>query len=104
MFYPNIFSSVLSKHGNNSSTQPPKLDLLDVTYMTSKRKDGHASIYYSGPKNGGPAPLRRQDCSHWCLPGVPDTWNELLYAVFLKREYSRAGNSTTVTAIAPSPI
>ncbi|PWA85820.1 PMR5 N-terminal domain, PC-Esterase [Artemisia annua] len=104
MFYPNIFSSVLSKHGNNSSTQPPKLDLLDVTYMTSKRKDGHASIYYLGPKNGGPAPLRRQDCSHWCLPGVPDTWNELLYAVFLKQDYSRAGNSTIVTATAPSPI
>ncbi|KAI3449620.1 hypothetical protein Pfo_006285 [Paulownia fortunei] len=28
----------------------------------------------------GPAPLHRQDCSHWCLPGVPDSWNELLYA------------------------
>jgi hypothetical protein len=21
-----------------------------------------------------------RDCSHWCLPGVPDTWNKLLYA------------------------
>lgn len=20
------------------------------------------------------------DCSHWCLPGLPDTWNRLLYA------------------------
>ncbi|KAJ0723977.1 putative PMR5 domain, PC-Esterase [Helianthus annuus] len=21
-----------------------------------------------------------QDCLHWCLPGVPDTWNEVLFA------------------------
>ncbi|KAJ8773568.1 hypothetical protein K2173_005814 [Erythroxylum novogranatense] len=27
---------------------------------------------------------RSQDCSHWCLPGVLDTWNELLYASLLK--------------------
>ncbi|KAJ6967442.1 protein trichome birefringence-like 8 isoform X2, partial [Populus alba x Populus x berolinensis] len=24
-----------------------------------------------------------QDCSHWCLPGIPDTWNEILYANFI---------------------
>jgi hypothetical protein len=23
--------------------------------------------------------------SHWCLPGVPDAWNELLYAVIVNR-------------------
>ncbi|KAI7747807.1 hypothetical protein M8C21_017024 [Ambrosia artemisiifolia] len=100
MFYSNIIGSVLSKHGNRSSAQT-KLELLNVTYMSSKRKDGHASVYYSGPKNGGPAPLHRQDCSHWCLPGVPDSWNELLYAVFLKREYSRAGSSPATTAASP---
>ncbi|KAJ1396052.1 PMR5 N-terminal domain [Sesbania bispinosa] len=33
------------------------------------------------------SPLRFQDCSHWCLPGVPDTWNEILYAELLMREY-----------------
>ncbi|CAI5485332.1 unnamed protein product [Closterium sp. Naga37s-1] len=30
-----------------------------------------------------------RDCVHWCLPGVPDTWNELLYA-----ELIRSGNFT----------
>ncbi|KAG8389363.1 hypothetical protein BUALT_Bualt02G0221500 [Buddleja alternifolia] len=64
------------------------VDLLNVTSMTSQRKDGHSSLYYLGPKVGL-ASLHRQDCSHWCLPGVPDTWNELLYVVFLKREISR---------------
>ncbi|EFH58707.1 hypothetical protein ARALYDRAFT_896717 [Arabidopsis lyrata subsp. lyrata] len=52
--------------------------------MAAQRKDGHPSLYYHGPL--GPAPLHRQDCSHWCLPGVPDTWNELFYALFMKQE------------------
>lgn len=63
------------------------VELLNVTVMTSLRKDGHSSLYYLGPK-AGPAPVHRQDCSHWCLPGVPDSWNELLYASFLKRRVS----------------
>ncbi|PON96402.1 Trichome birefringence-like family [Trema orientale] len=46
--------------------------LLDVTTLSQYRKDGHPSGY-SGEHSG-------QDCSHWCLPGLPDTWNELLYA------------------------
>jgi hypothetical protein len=25
-------------------------------------------------------------CSHWCLPGVPDTWNELVYSFLLLRD------------------
>ncbi|EYU45620.1 hypothetical protein ABFS82_14G014600 [Erythranthe guttata] len=64
------------------------INVLNITHMSSRRKDGHLSLYYLGP-NKGPAPLRKQDCSHWCLPGVPDTWNELLYALFLKRESIR---------------
>ncbi|XP_057800836.1 protein trichome birefringence-like 11 [Salvia miltiorrhiza] len=64
-----------------------KVELLNVTLMTSQRKDAHCSLYYYG---GGPAPINRQDCSHWCLPGVPDSWNHLLYAAFLKRLYTNS--------------
>lgn len=53
--------------------------LLNITFLSQLRKDGHSSVYYLGD-GSGPASIRRQDCSHWCLPGVPDTWNELLYA------------------------
>ncbi|XP_044983475.1 protein trichome birefringence-like 11 [Hordeum vulgare subsp. vulgare] len=65
-----------------SSIRPklPGLAILNVTQMTAQRKDGHLSIY-NNPS--GPVPLRRQDCSHWCLPGVPDTWNELVCSVFM---------------------
>ncbi|KAJ0112068.1 hypothetical protein Patl1_03409 [Pistacia atlantica] len=89
-----IVASVLLKHLNES--QAKNLDLLNVTSMSSRRKDGHASLYYLGPKIG-PAPLHRQDCSHWCLPGVPDSWNELLYALFLKRQSFHVQNSTERT-------
>ncbi|GFY98658.1 similar to TRICHOME BIREFRINGENCE-LIKE 6 [Actinidia rufa] len=54
--------------------------LLNVTGLTEYRIDGHPSIY--GRKSGKSYSLSIQDCSHWCLPGVPDTWNELLYFHF----------------------
>lgn len=47
--------------------------LVNVTVMSQLRKDGHPSIYGSDDV----------DCTHWCLPGVPDSWNELLYASLL---------------------
>lgn len=72
------------------------IELLNVTSMTHQRRDGHSSLYYLGPAVQ-PSPSQRQDCSHWCLPGVPDSWNELLYAVILKREMSCVHNSTKPT-------
>ncbi|KAI4371273.1 hypothetical protein MLD38_019532 [Melastoma candidum] len=58
---------------------------LNVTKMTDYRKDGHPSIYRKQhlTEEERRSPLRFQDCSHWCLPGVPDTWNEILYAHLL---------------------
>lgn len=78
-----LANAVLSAHLNASEAK--KFKILNVTQMTARRKDGHSSLYYV---NKGPVPPHRQDCSHWCLPGVPDTWNELLYAILLKHETS----------------
>ncbi|KAI3824485.1 hypothetical protein L1987_05945 [Smallanthus sonchifolius] len=47
--------------------------LLDITTLSQLRKDAHPSSY--GVGSG-------VDCSHWCVPGLPDTWNQLLYASF----------------------
>ncbi|XP_061355012.1 protein trichome birefringence-like 2 [Gastrolobium bilobum] len=60
---------------------------MNITRLTDYRKDGHPAIYRKGYKTSmeqkSAAPLY-EDCSHWCLPGVPDTWNELLYVSLLK--------------------
>ncbi|KAK9688731.1 hypothetical protein RND81_09G007100, partial [Saponaria officinalis] len=46
---------------------------IDTTLLTELRPDAHPSNYASPSKKGN-------DCTHWCLPGVPDTWNDILYA------------------------
>ncbi|KAM0990077.1 hypothetical protein ACFX13_008747 [Malus domestica] len=60
-----------------------KVQFLNITYLTEFRKDGHPSKYRE-PGTPVDAP---QDCSHWCLPGVPDTWNELIYATLLAKGF-----------------
>lgn len=68
--------------------------LLNVTKLTNYRKDGHPSIYGKLLKNAQKKVSRRkQDCSHWCLPGVPDTWNELIYATLVLQGRDKAGAS-----------
>ncbi|KAF3442658.1 hypothetical protein FNV43_RR16574 [Rhamnella rubrinervis] len=65
---------------------------LNITRMTDFRKDGHPSIYrklrFSEEERR--LPLRFQDCSHWCLPGVPDAWNEVLYAELLVKLHQKS--------------
>ncbi|KAK4392403.1 protein trichome birefringence [Sesamum angolense] len=58
---------------------------LNITRMTDYRKDGHPSMYRKQHMSDEErrSPLSFQDCSHWCLPGVPDAWNEILYAELL---------------------
>lgn len=54
--------------------------LLDITLLSAMRKDAHPSIYSGDLTPGQRAnPDHSADCSHWCLPGLPDTWNQLLY-------------------------
>lgn len=50
--------------------------LLNVTALSQLRKDGHPSSYGSSKV--------AVDCTQWCLPGVPDAWNELLSATLLR--------------------
>ncbi|KAH6837224.1 TRICHOME BIREFRINGENCE-LIKE 8 [Perilla frutescens var. hirtella] len=59
--------------GNNA------VSVLNITYLTELRKDGHPSTN----REPGTPVNAPQDCSHWCLPGVPDTWNQFLYAHLL---------------------
>ncbi|KAM0028172.1 putative PC-Esterase [Helianthus debilis subsp. tardiflorus] len=60
------------------------IKLLNITQLSQYRKDGHPSIYkrhWVPPTKLELAnPVQYADCVHWCLPGVPDIWNEILYA------------------------
>ncbi|PON99685.1 Trichome birefringence-like family [Trema orientale] len=49
--------------------------LLHVTQMGAFRSDGHVGTWGDHPSV--------PDCSHWCLPGVPDMWNEILMSSLL---------------------
>lgn len=51
-----------------------KVKILDITAISQLRDEAHMSRYSLKASDSV------QDCLHWCLPGVPDTWNELLYA------------------------
>ncbi|KAF8029492.1 hypothetical protein BT93_E2024 [Corymbia citriodora subsp. variegata] len=64
-------TSVVNKVLNSMKTP---VYLLDITTLSQLRKDAHPSAY-SGDHG--------TDCSHWCLPGLPDTWNQLLYAAIV---------------------
>jgi len=62
---------------------------LNITQLSEYRKDGHTTIY--GERKGKlltkeqrSDPKTFADCIHWCLPGVPDAWNEILYAYLLQ--------------------
>ncbi|PWA41015.1 PMR5 N-terminal domain, PC-Esterase [Artemisia annua] len=60
------------------------IELLNITQLSQYRKDGHPTIYkrhWVPPTEVELAhPVWFADCLHWCLPGVPDVWNEILYA------------------------
>ncbi|XAR73702.1 hypothetical protein NMG60_11007765 [Bertholletia excelsa] len=58
-----------------------KVQMVNITQLSEYRKDGHPSIYSRrwGPEEES-NPRRYADCTHWCLPGVPDAWNLILYS------------------------
>ncbi|XP_019158178.1 PREDICTED: protein trichome birefringence-like 33 [Ipomoea nil] len=71
---------VIDEALSNSNVQ---ITFLNITRLSNYRKDGHLSIY---KKQWTPLtaeqlanPVSYSDCIHWCLPGVQDTWNELLF-------------------------
>ncbi|RZC58604.1 hypothetical protein C5167_005910 [Papaver somniferum] len=71
---------------------------LNVTKLTYYRADGHVSIYgrkhNTAEEEKNAAEKAVQDCNHWCVPGIPDVWNELLYTSLLKIESQIETNVT----------
>ncbi|KAJ0960942.1 hypothetical protein J5N97_001154 [Dioscorea zingiberensis] len=53
---------------------------LNITRLSEYRRDAHTMVYTSrqGKLLTPDQQMRPEsfaDCSHWCLPGLPDTWN-----------------------------
>ncbi|KAG6468387.1 hypothetical protein ZIOFF_073063 [Zingiber officinale] len=63
------FADIISEVIGNMSVP---VTVLNVTSMGAYRSDAHVGAWSYPPTI--------LDCSHWCLPGVPDTWNELLFS------------------------
>ncbi|GMJ11881.1 XYLAN O-ACETYLTRANSFERASE 1, TRICHOME BIREFRINGENCE-LIKE 29, ESKIMO 1 [Hibiscus trionum] len=61
-----------------------KVHFINITSLSEYRKDAHTSVYtirqgkMLTPEQKAD-PVTFADCIHWCLPGLPDTWNEFLY-------------------------
>ncbi|KAI3870026.1 hypothetical protein MKW92_024554 [Papaver armeniacum] len=72
---------------------------LNISKLSYYRADAHPSVYGKDLKTAEEKneALNHQDCIHWCLPGVPDTWNELLYVSLLKAGKGSFGHRKTET-------
>lgn len=75
--------------------QELKIDVtfMNITQLSDFRKDAHTTIYTERKgklltKEQKSDPTNFADCIHWCLPGVPDTWNHILYANLLQEFYN----------------
>lgn len=69
-----ILEEESSDQGAASAVKGTGVKLLDITALSQLRDEAHISRFSITAKPGV------QDCLHWCLPGVPDTWNEILFA------------------------
>ncbi|GAB4836283.1 Protein trichome birefringence-like 36 [Ancistrocladus abbreviatus] len=76
--HPHVAEPVLVLEGILRRMRFP-VYLQDITNMSALRRDGHPSVYSRAMAQEEQHHF--SDCSHWCLPGVPDIWNEMLSAI-----------------------
>lgn len=79
---------VIAANVTNSMKVP--VNFLNITTLSEYRKDAHTSVHtirqgkmLTPEQQADPATFA--DCIHWCLPGLPDTWNEFLYTRIISR-------------------
>ncbi|KAL3504351.1 hypothetical protein ACH5RR_034192 [Cinchona calisaya] len=72
------FSDVIIDIAKNLSIP---VTVLHVTPMAAFRSDAHLGTWSDNPSV--------PDCSHWCLPGVPDAWNEMLFSYMLSHQHTQ---------------
>ncbi|XP_043723247.1 protein ESKIMO 1-like [Telopea speciosissima] len=67
---------------------------VNITALSELRKDAHTSVYtirqgkmLNDEQKADPTNFA--DCIHWCLPGLPDTWNEFIYTRIISHSSTR---------------
>nr|GMC94276.1 protein ESKIMO 1-like [Ipomoea batatas] len=75
---------------NITGTIKKPVHFINITKLSEYRKDAHTSVHtirqgkMLTPEQQAD-PNTYADCIHWCLPGLPDTWNEFLYSHIISR-------------------
>ena len=77
-------------HNVTQSMKRVVVNFLNITTLSEYRKDAHTSVYTIRQgkllnREQQADPQNFADCIHWCLPGLPDIWNEFLYAKIISR-------------------
>ncbi|WOL08290.1 protein trichome birefringence-like 26 [Canna indica] len=76
------FDRAVARYGSENRAH---LKLLDTYQLSLLRPDAHPGPYRTfHPFNGDKNKKVQNDCLHWCLPGVIDTWNELIMKIILE--------------------
>ncbi|TVU37090.1 hypothetical protein EJB05_10381, partial [Eragrostis curvula] len=74
------------------------VEFVDITALSEFRKDAHTSVHtlrqgkLLTPEQQAD-PKTYADCIHWCLPGLPDTWNHFIYAHIVSRPRGPSSSS-----------
>lgn len=65
-----------------------RIQYLNITQLSGYREDAHPSVHRTFWNVLTQEQLKNvdkyADCMHWCLPGVPDVWNQILYSYIMK--------------------
>ncbi|XP_057956336.1 protein trichome birefringence-like 28 isoform X2 [Malania oleifera] len=98
---PSVPGSVITKIVERAiEATRTRVRYLNVTRLSKYRRDAHPKVYTTKQgklliKQQQMQPESYADCSHWCLPGLPDTWNSLLYAsLVLEDEQNQSSSSS----------
>ncbi|XP_023007170.1 protein trichome berefringence-like 7 isoform X1 [Cucurbita maxima] len=83
-----IFSDTILEVAKNMKAP---INVLRITSMSAFRSDAHVGQWSDNPSV--------PDCSHWCLPGVPDVWNQILVS-YLLTEYDSVVQRTRYNLVA----
>lgn len=77
---------------NLTETMKVPVHFINITTLSEYRKDAHTSVYtirqgkMLTPEQQAD-PTTYADCIHWCLPGLPDTWNEFIYTRIISHSW-----------------